>query len=105
MRLQHIALLLALLAAANCATAPLSDAEPVADQACSARTPDDEGVVHGGPGNDVVIGSGGEVHGDEDNDRIYAGRRPIRAFGDAGRDLLDGGVAADDLAGASGPIS
>ena len=104
MRLHILALtLFLLLGTAPCA----SDASPkpasVFQKACSAGNATfTKGLVRGGRGDDIVLGGVGEVHGDEDNDRIYGGRKSIRAFGDEGQDLLDGSPMADDIAGGPG---
>ncbi|MFM2277798.1 MAG: hypothetical protein RLZZ444_29, partial [Pseudomonadota bacterium] len=60
--------------------------------------------VHGGAGNDRIIGAGGgdALFGDSGNDNINAGRGADTVDGGIGNDTLSGGQGADHLIGGTG---
>jgi Ca2+-binding RTX toxin-like protein len=61
------------------------------------------GLIHGGLGNDTIIGKDGqnEFYGDEGNDSLYGGATDDVLSGGSGQDTLAGGAGYDTLSGGS----
>jgi Ca2+-binding RTX toxin-like protein len=82
----------------------------------------DADLIHGGTGNDKLLGGGGSdtIYGDDgndsieggtgadtlyggaDNDTILGGSDPDKLYGDAGNDVLEGGQGNDKVYGGAG---
>jgi len=65
---------------------------------------DQEVLLDGGPGNDVLTTGDGHsvIRGGEGNDRLYGGDGDDELYGDAGDDVLSGGFGNDRLEGGDG---
>lgn len=63
--------------------------------------PDDDDIIYGDAGNDVIYGNGGETDGfsQDGDDRLYGGAGDDGVFGKRGDDWLFGGSGNDRLGG------
>jgi Ca2+-binding RTX toxin-like protein len=70
------------------------------------------GIVKGGAGNDTILAGGGQIYGDDGDDKLsagfhggatlYGGAGNDRLHGTEGNDLLSGGAGNDSLSGGGG---